>query len=625
MNNAIIFAKEELQKHLDILGVKADISLGLFSDFDISLNVEDPYYDDAIAISVTDRTGYIAGSNERSVLIGVYRLLEEWGICWMRPGKLGTYYPKDANTIDVNILEKAARRHRIMCIEGAVSIENVINMIDWIPKVGFNGYYIQFSMPYEFFDRWYSHTKNPLKDREGISEEQVSEYLDVMKKEIKKRGLLLHSIGHGWTCTLFGVSDKGWYKVDPDEIPDSYKNICALVNGKRAVWNNKPLHGQLCYSNPYVKKTLVDGVVNYVKNHPETDVVHFWLGDYFNNTCECEECTKTVYTDYYVRMINDITDELQKLGTKTKLLFCVYYNTSHPPVTEKIKHPEQTVLMFAPITRSFGESFPNHFTITDIPQYKVNKYELVFGRTASVDKNLAYLHAWKECYNGDAVDFDYHLMWDHILDASQERIARTIYDDVRNIGALGMNGFISCQLQRNSFPTSIAMTIMGKTLWNTDTDFEKTRRKLYAGTFGDDMTDVMSEYFSTISRAFDIAAIRNLKDFDAKEFRVNMKDAVAAMDNFGEIIEKNLTRTEPAQRESWKYLLHHRYMYTLVGRAILLILDGKREDGKELIEKAIQYAWEVEDDIQPVLDTMYFCRMINERITIDSNAQFTVV
>jgi len=216
-------------------------------------------------------------------------------------------------------------------------------------------------------------------------------------------------------------------------------------------------------------------------------------------------------------------------------------------------------------------------------------------------------------------------MWDHILDAGQERIAKTIYDDAINISSLGMNGFISCQLQRNAFPTSIAMTVMGKTLWNTDSDFDKIRRKLYAGTFGEDMTDKMCEYFSVISRAFDIGAIRNLKDFDKEEFYRNMKEAVKAMDDFGDVIEKNLSRANPTQRESWKYLLHHRCMYTLVGRAILLILDGNEAQGKEFIEKAINYAWKVEDDIQPVLDTMYFSRMINERITINSKAKFTAV
>lgn len=105
--NVIGFAREELVKYLNILGVDADISLGFFGDFGVKLTVEDPFFDDAIAISVKDKKGYIAGSNERSVLIGVYRLLSEWGIGWVRPGKNGTHYPKTCDAHDVEILEAA--------------------------------------------------------------------------------------------------------------------------------------------------------------------------------------------------------------------------------------------------------------------------------------------------------------------------------------------------------------------------------------------------------------------------------------------------------------------------------------------------------------------------------------
>ena len=169
------------------------------------------------------------------------------------------------------------------------------------------------------------------------------------------------------------------------------------------------------------------------------------------------------------------------------------------------------------------------------------------------------------------------------------------------------------------------MTTMAKTLWDQNADFDAIRRDLYAKTFGEDMVDAMCEYFSTLSRAFDIGTIRNLKVFDPKDAYRNMEKAVLAMQNFGEVIEKNLTREDKTQRESWKYLLHHRKMYEPVGRAILLILDGKRPEGEALIEEAIRYAWEHEDDIQPVLDTMYFYRMISERITIDKQAEFAGV
>ena len=172
MYDVLSFARSELKKHFEKLGVSAEIDLGLFDESHPSLPVENPFLDDAFIICVKNRRGYISGSNERSVLMGVYRLLEEWGIRWVRPGKNGTYYPERCDARDVDIREKASLRHRTMCIEGAVSIENVLDMIDWCPKAGFNGYYIQFSTAFTFFDRWYSHdrstVKKPEPDRKSV-------------------------------------------------------------------------------------------------------------------------------------------------------------------------------------------------------------------------------------------------------------------------------------------------------------------------------------------------------------------------------------------------------------------------------------------------------------------------
>ena len=73
--DVIGFAREELDKYLDIIGVKAEISLCLFGELGISdEKIKDSVYDDAIEIKVENKKGYVAGSNDRSVLIGVYRL-----------------------------------------------------------------------------------------------------------------------------------------------------------------------------------------------------------------------------------------------------------------------------------------------------------------------------------------------------------------------------------------------------------------------------------------------------------------------------------------------------------------------------------------------------------------------
>ncbi len=619
MCNVIEFAREELEKYLSLLDVSADISLCLFDDIGINdEKIKDPIYDDAFEISVKNGKGYIAGSNERSVLIGVYRYLNELGIKFIRPGDKGTYIPKSCASTDAVLHEAADKRHRTVCIEGGLTLQNVIDMVDWLPKVGYNGYQIQHKDAFLFFNRWYSHMDNPLKEAEEFTHETAAEYCDAVVKEVKKRGILLQRMGHGWTCDPFGVPSHQWYPDAEDPLYKSYVKKCALVKGKRDVYLNTPNATQLCYSDPEVKKTMVDSVINYILNNKDTDIVHFWLGDSPNNTCECENCVKATISDFYVRMVNDITDRMNELGLKNKIVLIIYLNTIFPPEVERIKSTDRTILMFAPISRTFGKCYPDGFKVKSIPKYGVNTFDF----PSSVDDNLAYLHAWEQRYDGDVVDFDYHLMWDHILDAGGECIAKVLSEDAKNLDKLGMNGFISCQLNRNAFPTSIAMTTMARTLWKRDTEFEDVKRELYSATYGEDVSEIMCKYFATLSKAFDIGAMRSQVKIDPEIMKANMKSALEAMENIKSVIEAHKDESDPVRKESWEILELHREIYSKLGQGILLMLEGDEEAGDKLREESIMTAWKNEDRLQKVLDCMFYQNMTRKRINLDGAKTF---
>lgn len=616
-NDVICFAKDELEKYLNLINLTADIKLGLFDDFNIESDTEDPFWDDAYKISIKDGCGYAAGSNGRSVLFAVYRILEEWGIGWLRPGKDGTYIPENGEYKDIEIDEKADYRHRTMCIEGAITIENALDMIEWIPKVSFNSYYIQFNDAFIFFDRYYGHRKNPFKEPEHFDYDMALLNVDKMITEIKKRGLLLQRMGHGWTCDPFGIENHGWDPVDPDTIPQSYKDICAEVNGVRGLWKDIPMAGQLCYSNPVVSETMTNGVIKYIEEHPETDIIHFWLGDYFNNTCECPECTKLHYSDYYIRMVNMLTKKLKEQGINKKIAICCGYNKVWPPKDTEIAYPEMVLLTIAPISRTFGMAFPDEFKIKELPPYALNAFSL----PRSVDENLTPLYNWKKIYSGDIVDFDYHLMWDHVLDAGGEGIAKTIHTDIKNLKKLGLNGFISCQLQRNACPSAIAMTIMGKTLWNRNTDFSDTKTALYKNTFGSDY-EVLIPYFETLSSAFDIGHIRSQVPTDRNDFILRMQHAVEMLCEYEDIIKAHLDTKNAAQRSSWKFLDAHRKIYGILGEGILAHLNGDAEKAQELYKKSVEVSWSLEDELQPVLDSFFYDEGVPFRVNLDKEAKF---
>ena len=361
----IVFAVEELARCLKAMDEKAVIDQRVYDVYDPSLagvvwvgmdgTVEESV-DDAICIEVKNGSGHITGSSPRAVLIAAYRFLTELGCRWLRPGKDGEILPHCTLTNEmlcVSVNAKASYRHRAVCIEGSVSYEHVYNMIDYLPKVGMNGYYAQFFVPYTFFERWYKHEFNPLREAEPLETEDVVHMWRSLEEEIVKRDLLYHATGHGWTCEPFGLHANGWH-ANASVIPPETTRYFAEVNGKRELWEKVALNTNLCYSDPIVRDTVTGAITAYCKAHPSIDYLHFWLADGTNNHCECENCRKMRPSDFYVLMLNELDRKMTEVGIQTKIVFLLYYELLWAPETMRIENPDRFVLMFAPITRSYN-------------------------------------------------------------------------------------------------------------------------------------------------------------------------------------------------------------------------------------------------------------------------------
>ncbi|MBQ4054509.1 MAG: DUF4838 domain-containing protein, partial [Clostridia bacterium] len=353
-SSPIDIAANELKKYLSLIDPSKEYAVLSFEKYNSSLAdtlwvgidpalavpaVEDRALDDAISVKVKGGAGYITGTNERSVLIGAYRFLRELGCAFVRPGADGDVICRcrlEESCVDV--FEAASYRHRSVCIEGSDSYDNIIDFIAWLPKVGLNGFYNQFRVPFTFYDRWYSHMDNEFSDeRYQISVDDAEGLLNQSICEIKKRGLLYHAVGHGWTCEPFGVEGLGWYKGDP--TPDEgIRDIVALVDGKREYWEGIPLNTNLCYSSEKVIDAISGAVTGYSKEHPEVDYLHVWLADGENNHCECDECRKLRPADYYIRLLNEIDKRLTEAKLPTKVVFLIYVDLLWEPLEEKLNN-----------------------------------------------------------------------------------------------------------------------------------------------------------------------------------------------------------------------------------------------------------------------------------------------
>ncbi|MCC6446260.1 MAG: DUF4838 domain-containing protein [Armatimonadetes bacterium] len=614
------FAAEELGRYLsrvtgqapEMCGAQAcaledreGLWLGTFEafgpDFRAWPGASVPAWDDALYIEAEGAQGIIAGSNSRAVLLAVYRYLTELGCRWVRPGGEGECLPpvEIAHT-EVRVVEAASNRHRGVCIEGAVSYENVRDIIDWMPKLGFNTYFMQFREAYTFFERWYSHRNNPLKEAEPFSVEKAREFKAGLVREMKRRGMLFHDVGHGWTCEPFGIAGLGWeYEAPP--VPEEAVPYLAEVNGKRELWGGVPLNTNLCYSNRKVRDIINSDIAQFAQAHPEVDVIHFWLADGSNNQCECESCRAMRPADWYVKMLNELDERMQAAKVPTRVVFLIYVDLLWPPEKERIQSPDRFILMFAPITRTYSREFAAEGDLPDLPPYVRNKLD--FPR--SVEANVAFLRAWKKIFQGDSFDFDYHFMWDHFKDPGYTAIAEVLHKDLANLKALGLNGLVSCQEQRIFFPTGLGMTVMGKTLWKRDADFDRIARDYFASAFGLE-GNLALDYMKDLSRLFDPPYIRGEKPVVNPQAAATYARIPAVIARFQPVIHRNLNRPDPCHVRSWYYLDAHAGICLELALALQCRAEGRNREAAGSWQRLQRIVQEQEDDLQPVFDVYEF-------------------
>ncbi len=608
----LLFAAWELQKYLEYVlegdfpvittnTYKADDKNTIYLGVDLVDELEkadDPFLDDNILIDVENFNGIITGTNPRSVLIGVYRFLKEKGYVFLRPGKDGEVIPDAVNGDRVFVSEKASYRCRTICIEGTVYQENLMDTIDWIPKASMNGYMVQFTIPQAFFKKWYQ-VDSDYREGHEIAPEEVASMIKLLEKEIEKRDLQYHSIGHGWTSKAFGMESTTWESSDV-ELTDEQRSIMAQVKGKRGLWNGSPMLTHICLSNKEARDRTTEEVIKHLKIHNNVTHLHFWLADGNVCFCECDECQKMRVSDYYVKMLNELDEKLTAANMDTKIVFCIGYCTLWPPLQEKIKNPDRFILMFAPITRKFSEPLKKEEN-TKMAEYELNNYSLF---PKSGPENMEYLSNWQKVFEGDCVDFDYHFVWDQYKEFSHHQHSRIVYEDMKNFKDLNLNGLISCQAQRSFTPTTLGMNVMARTLWNRDEKFEDIENETLFAEFGENYRKVI-DYLGELSKYNCKEVVRGLEPLSNEKVAKDLEKAVEVLDGFEDEIKENIENA-PCDRlkKAWEKLHFHNRLYR---KMIECYRNYYHSDKEAMIKDVCDFAKKHEMKFRNDFDAVYFC------------------
>ena len=542
--------------------------------------VEDPEIDDAIRIEVRWGGGCITGVNDRSVLIAVYRFFREAGCVFVRPGRENEFIPAwDTTTLSLSLSEKAAYRHRGICMEGANSYENVVEMIDFAPKLGFNAWFTQLFRPAFTFKRWYDRAGNASLLPTPVSNATIDSFVEDYSAELALRGLIHHRIGHGWASKALGITSGAWHeKNDEAEVLPERHRLIALIGGERKLFAGSGIDTNLCYADGQTRALLADEVVAYARTHPQIRYLHFWLADQANNQCECPRCRDQRPSDQYIEILNLIDERLSAEGLPTKIVFLIYLDLLWPPVRARIAHPERFVLMYAPIRRSYSVPMAEDAERQAAPFVRNG-----FVLPPEAGGTLPYLRGWQEVFRGDSFVFDYHYMWDYVNDPGRIQSARTMARDVENLASLGLNGMMSCQNLRVFMPDGLAMNLMGEAMWSGHAPGDAREKAYFKAAFGLDGEACLG-YLERLSEAFDPPTLRGEKPIRGEENNQRYLAVPPLIDAFRPVIRRNLEKSGRLD-QSWACMDFHAELCGLLAGILIAAAQGNIE--------VMDYCWPV--------------------------------
>ncbi len=614
------FAAQELKKYLRMMMPEAGeieifsapfdnsaLCLGLMRDFGLDdSDVRDATLDEILYVNTEGETGVVAGNNPRALLLAVYEYLKQNGCRFLMPGKDGEWIPHVEKLRDVSLRHKPSRRYRGWCNEGATSQRVLLDMIDFTPKVGMNVCMLQFRVPAVFYERYYEHRHNE-ENRivENVSREQVIAWTRECEAEISLRSLELHSVGHGFTIDPFGIdSANTWDVMEDSEIPEETRGFLAQVQGKRGLFGGIPANTNFCMSNVEARRRVAEYIASYAQAHRNSDYIHVWLADDYNNHCECEACRQKTPSDWYMILMNDIDEALKKRELPTRIVFIAYVNTCWAPLEETLKNSDRFTLLLAPITRSYTKTLPQKTLTVQTEPYIPNGITM----PKSLELYLAYFEEWKKTWKGASLCYEYHFWRHRIYDPSGIALARRIYEDIDTYTDFSVDGLIQCGSQRSFFPNGFAYYVHARHLYDVTLSFEELQKEYFECAYGAYCARAL-EYFEKTEQCFDVAFTEGEKSIDLARSRYYCPEEERVLRRYeevageGEALAKELLK-EPRRTVSLHgRLLHFHTQYArLLSEFFAQKARGDTEEARKACEKFRLEFGRHEESIEPYYD-----------------------
>ena len=566
------FAAQELAKYLRMMMPEENqvqiryapeatdgYRLGLLEDFGLPNEATDPVFEDVVHIDTTAQGGILAGSNCRSVLFAVYRLLKCNGCRFLFAGPEGERIPQKKVTPQ-KYHHMADHKIRGRTIEGRPSFEQVLASLDWYAKEELNTFGCFDVSGYHHY--YYSHGSNQAnREREFFDQELAdSQWRALYEAEAQKRGMLIFSGEHEMIPNALGlnIADRFLYKNGTKELPKDVIPLLAQINGVRGLHKNDILYTNVCMSNPQLRTRMAQAVVREIEARPHIQVFGVTVADTSCNHCECEECQKKLPSDWYMMILNEIDAMLTEKNISTRVLFSFYVDMIFAPETEGLNNPDRFILQYCPISRSYTSSLQEDSVYPEPCKYVRNAWEAPKDERAL----MALFRKWKEIFHGPCSVFEYHYWIHQFRDPGMQYISRRIYEDVRSYKFTGMDGCMQDGSNKSFWPNGFHFHIFNEAMVNRDCDYEAELADFYRSTYGESW-QVARDYLREISEAFGNKYMFGEASEDEKKGVHYAPSHAASLAKVAEIaeklqeFEKNVKPVHRVEYLAWRLLRYH--------------------------------------------------------------------
>ncbi len=437
------FAANELKKYLEQISSAGFKQSNRLSEYSIvvgssasiqnifSVNSLPPMKGEEYGIFKRNKSLFLMGGSDKTVLYAVYDFLSQLGCRWIAPDF--DFYEGRSHFIPAQTalkytcsddrIEKPVFKYRKFYIEEGLThnTENLKQLIYWMPKARFNVLVA------------------PL-NYEGKGRSQWNNWREQLTPELVKRGITIEVGGHGYQNFLNAEMENGQlFKKHPDWFGID-------KNGQRSA---NP-HVVFCSSNSDAVAYLQNNVLAYLIEHPEINIFDFWPPD--NETwCECESCRAMgSATDRHALLVSQTARFLHDKIPAVKLECLAYSRYVEPPQNEVLD--SNVLLDFCPINQSF--------------EYQI--YEDSFVNNKFYRENLL---SWLSLFKGEINIYSYYRKY--AWRSLPVILPHYMQNDLRFYRNNGISGISVYSEPGDWFTYGLNHFVFSNLAWNPDADVDK--------------------------------------------------------------------------------------------------------------------------------------------------------